>query len=523
MKAKFDGRGMSNGEIIENIFDNRGVDFDKFINPNVDDLLPAKALKNIDKAFKIVDDALADNKSFLIWADVDVDGISSAAIMFRYLMNYTDKVGVRINEGKAHGVKEYNGTEEDVIIVVDSIDYFSYYKVMLNQGKKVIILDHHEIPNEDLYNYDLPNIALVSSANNYPNPELSGAGVVWKFCSYLDEMNLECFAENLIDLAACGLIADMVDLNVAENRYICDMGLREPINPAVKAIVGSYKFNSQAVSFSIAPLVNAANRMDENEKALGLFLTDDDAEIKATIKDLKGLKAQQDSIVKNLSISVQDQIDKQKDKNVICVITKGDNFSGLLANQIGGTYQKPVIVGKVDGDFVTGSGRGGYGISDFMKVANSTELAWCAGHPNAFGIKVEKQDYVKFVHTLNDLLADATLEQSTEADVELGVNDISCDLIEAFKRVDRISGMGFPALSVCINNVTGYDVGSMSNGKHLKLSLGDLLFIKWNFHGDFEEFDGRPISVIGTLDSGYFGRTFYRQFIIQDIKVGDAS
>ena len=58
------------------------------------------------------------------------------------------------------------------------------------------------------------------------------------------------------------------------------------------------------------------------------------------------------------------------------------------------------------------------------------------------------------------------------------------------------------------------------SGKHLKLIAdeGRLLYIKWNFHSDWEQFDG-PVSVIGTLDSGFFGRTYYRQLIMNDFVV----
>ena len=60
----------------------------------------------------------------------------------------------------------------------------------------------------------------------------------------------------------------------------------------------------------------------------------------------------------------------------------------------------------------------------------------------------------------------------------------------------------------------------MSGGKHLKLSTdnGGLLFIKWNFTGDWEQFDG-PVSAIGSVDSGFFGRTYYRQLIMNDFEV----
>jgi hypothetical protein len=60
----------------------------------------------------------------------------------------------------------------------------------------------------------------------------------------------------------------------------------------------------------------------------------------------------------------------------------------------------------------------------------------------------------------------------------------------------------------------------MSGGKHLKLIAdnGKLLYIKWNFNSDLDQFDG-PVSAIGTLDSGFFGRTYYRQLIMNDFKV----
>ena len=86
--------------------------------------------------------------------------------------------------------------------------------------------------------------------------------------------------------------------------------------------------------------------------------------------------------------------------------------------------------------------------------------------------------------------------------------------------LNRISGQGWPQISVMVNGITDYDVGAMSGGKHLKLIAdeGRLLYIKWNFNSDWEQFDG-PVSVIGTLDNGFFGRTYYRQLIINDFIV----
>ena len=51
-------------------------------------------------------------------------------------------------------------------------------------------------------------------------------GVVWKFCKYLDECFETDYADELIDLAACGIVADMMDMTIMENRYIVYQGLQ---------------------------------------------------------------------------------------------------------------------------------------------------------------------------------------------------------------------------------------------------------------------------------------------------------
>ena len=114
------------------------------------------------------------------------------------------------------------------------------------------------------------------------------------------------------------------------------------------------------------------------------------------------------------------------------------------------------------------------------------------------------------------MLADVEFTDTKLADVELNLEQITDILIDNFKSVNKISGEGFKPLSVIVRNITDYDVGYMSGGKHLKISVDDVVIIKWNFNGSFEEFDGRPFSIIGGLTSGYFGRTYYKQIIIDD-------
>lgn len=515
-KVGFDGRSAHQSKIIPTIFENRNVNIDKFLNPKITDIMPLSELNNIDEAFKIVEQGLENNKSFLIWADVDVDGCTSGAIMFRYLHNFTSNIQITINSGKSHGIKECDVSKinADIIIVVDSINEAEHYDKFVEWGKQVIVLDHH-IPPSD--NYD--NITLVTSAIGYNNNHLSGAGVVWKFCKYCDDMFITDYANDYVDLATCGIIADMVDLTSSENRGICNLGFNHLVNTGVKQIVGNYKFNSQSVQFSVAPLINAAQRMNLNNLALKLFLTDDIESINDIIKQLKQAKTDQNKEVSALLPKINADFEKQIGNSVLVfTIETSHNICGLLANKLIEMYQRPTIVVTDCGSEYCGSLRG-YGTDDFRQICESCGTI-AQGHENAAGIVIKKSDFNDFKIKINQEVNLGNLKIINYADVQLSLSQIDTKLIDDFKSVNTITGTEFPALSVLIDGIKNYTVSTMSNGKHLKIVAGDITLIKWNFDGDIAQFNGNPITVIGGLDMSYFGRKLTKQIIISDYKVG---
>ena len=274
--VKYDCRGMETNEIIDVILEDRGVeDIRALLYPDEDTLVPFEEMKNIDRAAQIILDGIENNKKFLVYYDTDCDGISSGTIATRWLKYHGADVIYTINEGKAHGIADADASllaQADILWIVDSIETKMYpYEAAFNLGvEEIIITDHHLCSKSMQKQMERTGrITLVSSAVDYPNPALSGSATTWKLCAYIDWLELDDYSENLVDLAATGLIADMVNVGVdsPENRYICYKGFNNQVNPALKKINGTYEFNSQSVSFGIAPLVNAANRTNENEKA----------------------------------------------------------------------------------------------------------------------------------------------------------------------------------------------------------------------------------------------------------------
>jgi single-stranded DNA-specific DHH superfamily exonuclease len=149
-------------------------------------------------------------------------------------------------------------------------------------------------------------------------------------------------------------------------------------------------------------------------------------------------------------------------------------------------------------------------------------LVGTGGDENACGVWFNVEVLDEFKNALENALKDVEFVQETVADIQISQEQITDDLIKKIKLLDKISGQGWPQISVMVSGITDYRVGAMSAMKHLKLISNDgrTLFIKWNFNGDWDQFDG-PVSAIGSLNSGFFGRDYYKQLIMSDWKVED--
>lgn len=538
--VKHDCRGLETSEIVDVILADRGVeDITALLYPDDECLIPFEKMKNIDRASEVILNGIEENKRFLVYGDVDVDGCTANAAAVRWLKKRGARVDCCINQGKEHGIANANPSlfaGVDILWIVDSIETQMYpYEAAFMAGvKKIIITDHHLVSKSMLRKMEHnKDIVLVSSAVDYPNPALSGSATTWKLCAYCDWLELEDYSDDLIDLAACGLIADMCDVGVEspENRYICSRGFNNQNNPGIKKINGSYDFNSQAVSFGIAPLINAANRMNENEKAMNLFLSDNTKEISKLVNELKSCKESQNLEIADVMPELEDQAESQMDKKVMFFfIDTNAEVKGLIGNKLLEKYQRPVIVlsKRIDVDEETGevikfeyfgSARA-MGVKNFKEYVDNTGLVGSGGHENAFGLWFNVEDLDAFQTALETALKNVEFVQETTIDIQINQDQITNDLIRQLKMLNRISGQGWPQISVMVSGITDYDVGAMSGGKHLKLIAdeGKLLYIKWNFSGDWKQFNG-PVSAIGTLDSGFFGRTYYRQLIMSDFRL----
>ena len=208
---KRDIRGMEYSDIVQTFYDDLGINED-FFTFSEEDLLSYESIINIDTAYSVLNNAILNNHKITVHADCDCDGVCAGTIMYQYLLHYTNNINIIINDGKKHGLESVDNIDCDLLIVVDSINKADVYKRFSDTN--IIVLDHHIIEEEPP-----ENVTLVSSMRS-DNKSLSGAGITWKFCKYYDFMEFENYADNYVDLAAVGLVGDMMDMSNKENRYI---------------------------------------------------------------------------------------------------------------------------------------------------------------------------------------------------------------------------------------------------------------------------------------------------------------
>jgi single-stranded-DNA-specific exonuclease len=271
--------------------------------------------------------------------------------------------------------------------------------------------------------------------------------------------------------------------------------------------------------------------MNENEKAVALFLSDDSKEITRLVNDLKSCKEYQNLEIADIMPELEEQAESQMDKKVMFFFVETNaEVKGLIGNKLLEKYQRPVIVlsnraeideetGEVIKYDLFGSARA-VGVKDFKKYVDDTGLVGSGGHENAFGLWFDAEVLEDFQNLLENALADVEFIQETVVDIQINQEQITDDLIKKIKLLNKISGQGWPSVSVMVSGIDDYEVGTMSGGKHLKLIAdnGKTLFIKWNFNGSWDQFDG-TVSAIGSLDSGFFGRTYYKQLIMNDWRI----
>lgn len=525
-------------DYVTNLLKSRGVNnVEKFMNPTSDCLQEPEALKNIGiGAALYLRIARIDNSRILIVVDSDNDGFTSATIIYQYTkrLNPNCKLDYWLHEGKQHGLQDHidrlmqQNEHYDLIILPDSSSNDAHYHDMLDKiNIPCLILDHHLIDCELSDNAIVINNQL---SPNYKNKELTGAGVVYQFCRYLDKKLGVEWADDYIDLAAWGIIGDMGSMLELENRYICKTGLQHIQNKLFVALLNKQaysitgkvgttwadilaKANPTSVAFYIVPLINAVIRigtMEEKDLLFQAFIDGD----KPTISNKRGekgmtvpikdeavriatnVKARQAKLREEISEQMEFKISKYGllDNKVLFVqLDNADTFpselNGLIAMQLASKYKRPTIIARLNNEgFNRGSARGlsDSELRDFKAfVQKSNLIEYAQGHANAFGISIPNSmlnDFIKYSNTelekynFNEDFYDVNFSRTASAD---DLPQLVCDI----SKVTEIWGQGNaePLIYITQLFVDKSDIKIMGQNKDtLKIESNGISYIKFH-------------------------------------------
>ena len=196
---------------LRQVLHNRGIeDISNYLNAGMEDISPPEALGEevLKQGAKCLISHISAQDKILVVVDADCDGYTSSAILINYLHDLfpsfvEENLEWYIHESKQHGLSDCIDVarEYDMAILPDaSSNDYTFHKELKENNIDILILDHHEAEHisEDA-------IVINNQLSNYSNKELSGAGVTWQFCRYLDKINQTNYAQDYLDLVALGL------------------------------------------------------------------------------------------------------------------------------------------------------------------------------------------------------------------------------------------------------------------------------------------------------------------------------
>jgi single-stranded-DNA-specific exonuclease len=436
--------------------------------------------------------ALLAGEKIAIYGDFDADGISATALLVQGLSLLGGEaipyIPHRLTEG--YGLKKaaletlYQQGVSLVITVDCGITSLAEVRTARKMGLDIIITDHHtplpEIP---------PAVAVVNPRlpdSNYPFQELAGVGVALKLLQALfQNLGKEQHLDGLMDLAALGTIADISPL-LGENRYLVKEGLRQ-INNAprlgISEIIAQSRLNpgsinAENISWTIAPRLNAAGRLEHAISSYNLLMTDSPQEAFELARWLDQKNTERQKLTSTFVAKAREQV---LAGGITPLLIAADHdyplgIAGLVASKLAEEFYRPAIVIRTGDRTSSGSCRS---IPEFSIIAALNEcsrlLSQFGGHSQAAGFTLPTRNLASLhealLHLATDQLTGADLRPYLDIDATVALPDLGGDTFQITQQLAPF-GRGNPVPTFLSRNVEVINCRTMGNGgEHLRLKL----------------------------------------------------
>ena len=570
MKYKLIAKPNKNYSPMQQILVNRGIDvkdIEHYLKTSDADILNPDLLDNMIEGVKRLISAIKNQEKIFLIVDCDADGFTASAALVNYIYKVfpsaMDLLSIQLHEGKEHGIEEkwleeIVANEYKLVICPDaSSNDYNQHKFLKDNGIDVLVLDHH-----DAEEVSENAIIINNQLSDYPNKTLSGVGIVYKFCSKIDELMKIKEADTILDLVSLGMIADMMDMRNFETKHLIQKGLTRIENPFFKALVERQAYSIGetvtpiGVAFYIAPLINATIRVGtQNEKEVMFKAMLNHCAYDMIPSTKRGEKGKTETIVTQAVRNATNVRNRQKkardngfeyveqiiaannlDKNKIIVVQVSEdldkNLTGLIANQLMAKYQKPVLlVRETDEGLLQGSARG-YDKSELKDLKSflleSGFMEYAEGHAAAMGVGIYKDKVNALVDYSNTVLANYDFSACYDVDYEYMSNDFKAQDIIDIGSMKSLWGKGIDEAMVVIKGIkiTSNNITLMSANKNptIKITLqnGTSLIKFGASQAEFESLKSSgytEIDVIGTCAINEWQGMITPQILIKDYEV----
>lgn len=570
MKYKLIAKPNKNYSPMQQILVNRGIDvkdIEHYLKTSDADILNPDLLDNMIEGVKRLISAIKNQEKIFLIVDCDADGFTASAALVNYIYKVfpsaMDLLSIQLHEGKEHGIEEkwleeIVANEYKLVICPDaSSNDYNQHKFLKDNGIDVLVLDHH-----DAEEVSENAIIINNQLSDYPNKTLSGVGIVYKFCSKIDELMKIKEADTILDLVSLGMIADMMDMRNFETKHLIQKGLTRIENPFFKALVERQAYSIGetvtpiGVAFYIAPLINATIRVGtQNEKEVMFKAMLNHCAYDMIPSTKRGEKGKTEAVVVQAVRNATNVRNRQKkardngfeyveqiiaannlDKNKIIVVQVSEdldkNLTGLIANQLMAKYQKPVLlVRETDEGLLQGSARG-YDKSELKDLKSflleSGFMEYAEGHASAMGVGIYKDKVNALVDYSNTVLANYDFSACYDVDYEYMSNDFKAQDIIDIGSMKSLWGKGVDEAMVVIKGIkiTSNNITLMSANKNptIKITLqnGTSLIKFGASQSEFESLKSSgytEIDVIGTCAINEWQGMITPQILIKDYEV----
>ncbi len=405
---------------------NSTKDLDNFFYPSLNQLHDPFLLKEMDLAVNRMMQAVDKGEKVAVHGDFDVDGITGCALLCETLdaLRHGENrvylqpgfIPDRATDGYGVAERMVRKWAADGVTLLVTVDTGAAAGVEIDLaatlGMDVIVLDHH------IFEERPAAVALVNPRRDratYPNDDLCGVAVAFKFAQALKENDTNClddgFLETVLDLVALGLVADQMAIT-GENRILVKKGL-ERFNDRAKIRVGlaallsvagldrGFPVTTSDFAYQLAPRINACGRIGRVMSALELLLTKDESkarELAAEADRTNSRRKEQDILLKGEAL---DMALPYVERGDCCLVLESRTWHkgiiGIGAARLVEQYQLPVILISVEGDEARGSARSVPHVDVKAALDKCSEhLLRHGGHAQAAGMTLRTRDIPAF-------------------------------------------------------------------------------------------------------------------------------